>query len=156
VTSTVSRGSTFRVYLPASEGISPPREKQVQRIVGGRENVLIVDDEKDNLGVLKEILLTLGYRVIAAEGGREAIDIYREKKDIIDLVITDMVMPEVDGGEVFDAIREINPQARVILCSGYSIESGTQAVIDRGCNGFIQKPFSIDELSRKLRDVLDK
>ena len=155
MTSAVGRGSTFNIHLPAAEGPSPAREKQVSDIVGGRENILIVDDEKDNLDVLKEILLTLGYRVLTAEGGREAIEIYRQKKDIIDLVITDVVMPGTDGGEVFDAVRNLNPDAKVILCSGYSIEDGAREIMDKGCRGFIQKPFRIDELSQKLRDALD-
>ncbi|MGD9251411.1 MAG: response regulator, partial [Desulfobacterales bacterium] len=85
----------------------------------------------------------------------EALDLYEQKKDEIDLVILDMIMPGMGGGETYDRLKAIGGDAGVLLSSGYSINGQAQEILDRGCNGFIQKPFAIEALSRKLREVLD-
>jgi len=90
-----------------------------------------------------------------AGSGQDAIAVYMVKKEKIDLVILDMVMPGISGGETFDRLREINPAVRVILSSGYSINGQAQNIMDRGCNGFLQKPFRIEQLSAKVRQALD-
>jgi CheY-like chemotaxis protein len=123
--------------------------------VRGTETILLVDDEKMILEVSRELLESLGYRVYAAGSGREAVAVYMEKKGEIDLVILDMVMPGMSGGETFDRLREINPEIKVLLASGYSIEGQAQDILGRGCNGFIQKPFKREELSRSVREVLE-
>jgi len=76
------------------------------------------------------------------------------KKGLIDLVILDMVMPGMGGGAAFDALRAINPAVKIILSSGYSVDGVARTILDRGCNGFIQKPFLLAELSRKIREIL--
>jgi len=114
-----------------------------------------VDDEKMVLEVSKELLEFLGYRVYAAGSGQEAIAVYMEKQKEIDLVLLDMILPGISGGEVFDRLREINPGIKVLLSSGYSIEGQAQEIMDRGCNGFIQKPFQLENLSQKVREMLD-
>ena len=86
---------------------------------------------------------------------RKGLAIYEEKRDEIDLVILDMVMPGISGGETFDRLRESNPDIRVLLCSGYSINGQAQNILDRGCNGFIQKPYKMSHLSQKIRELLD-
>jgi CheY-like chemotaxis protein len=101
------------------------------------------------------LLENLGYQVLSAQGGNEALEIYRLRKDEIDLVLLDMVMPGMSGSETFDAIKAINPDAKVILSSGYSINGQAQKIIDRGCSGFVQKPYSMKDISTKLRHVLD-
>ena len=103
-----------------------------------------------------EVLKTLGYRVLAARGGREAIEIYRQKAGEIDMVILDMIMPEMGGGRVFDAMQAVNPSVKVLLASGYSLNGQAAQILSRGCGGFIQKPFSIIDLSKKIREILDK
>ena len=124
-------------------------------IATGTETILLVDDEKMVLEVSKEMLESLGYRVYAFRSGQEAIAFYMEKQKEISLVILDMLMPEMSGGETFDRLREINPDVKVLLCSGYGIDGKAQTVMARGCDGFLQKPFRMEELSHKIRKMLD-
>ena len=148
-------GTTFHIHLPASEK-SVVKEKTVSgAILKGTETILLVDDEKMVLEVSKEILESLGYRVFAAGSGQEAIGVYMEKKGRIDLVILDMIMPGMSGGETFDRLREIHPGIAVLLSSGYSVNGQAQEILDRGCRGFLQKPFTTEILSKKIRETLN-
>ncbi len=149
-------GTTFTIYLPASERESEVEKPVDQAIRRGAETILLVDDEPAILSVSRQMLESLGYRVTTAAGGREALRLYGDKGTEIDLVIVDMVMPELSGGETFTRLRELNPSVRVILSSGYSLNGQAQEILNRGCDGFIQKPFNLQELSRKIRDVLDR
>ena len=108
------------------------------------------------IDVGREILKTLGYQVLLARGGKEAIEVYKANKDRIDMVILDMIMPDMGGGETYDLLKEINPQIKVLLSSGYSIDGQAQEIMERGCNGFIQKPFDVKQLSAKIRKTLKK
>ena len=107
------------------------------------------------LEVSSEMLESLGYRVCEAGSGQEAIAVYMEKQKEIDLVLLDMIMPGISGGETFDRLREINSGIKVLLSSGYSVEGQAQTIMDRGCNGFLQKPFQLEKLSRKVREMID-
>ena len=156
VNSEPGRGTTFYIYLPASEKEVAKAGEAAERILKGTETILLVDDEKTVLSVSKELLKFLGYRVHAAGGGQEAIAVYMEKRGEIDLVILDMIMPGISGGETFDRLREIDPAIKVLLASGYSIEGQAQEILDRGCNGFLQKPFHLEKLARKVREVLSR
>ena len=120
----------------------------------GREGVLLVDDEDIILEVAKEILGKLGYIVLIAKSGKEAIEIYKDNQDSIDIVILDMVMPGMSGGDTYDQLKEINPDIKTLLSSGYSISGQASKILERGCNGFIQKPFNLRDLSIKLRKIL--
>ncbi|MBW1744720.1 MAG: response regulator, partial [Deltaproteobacteria bacterium] len=93
--------------------------------------------------------------VLAAKGGREALEIYRKNQDDIDIVVLDMVMPGMGGGEAFDRLREINPNVRVLLASGFAVDGEATQILERGCNGFIQKPFNMNELSEKMEEILN-
>jgi PAS domain S-box-containing protein len=154
VVSAPGQGTTFTVYLPASGKEVVGETAPTETIAGGRETILLVDDEQMILEVSRELLDSLGYRVYAAAGGQEAIALYRERKDEIDLVILDMIMPGLSGGETFDRLHEINPDIKVLLASGYSVSGEAEQILARGCNGFLQKPFQIEKLSRKIREVL--
>ena len=123
-------------------------------MIRGSETILLVDDESVIADVGGKMLKRLGHQVIFARDGKEALDIYGKEKDRIDLVILDMIMPEWDGGKTFDKLKEINPDLKVLLSSGYSINGQAQSILDRGCNGFIQKPFSMNELSQQIRKAL--
>jgi len=97
----------------------------------------------------------LGYKVLIARSGKEAIEVYEENKERIDIVLLDMIMPDMSGGETYDRLKDINPKVRVLLSSGYSIDGQATDILDRRCNGFIQKPFKMKELSQKMREILD-
>jgi CheY-like chemotaxis protein len=98
----------------------------------------------------------MGYRVLLAGDGREAVEVYGKNRDVIDIVILDMVMPTMGGGEAYDRMKEINPKVKVLLSSGYSIDGKATEIMDRGCNGFIQKPFTMQELSIRIGKLLEE
>ncbi|MBU4286732.1 MAG: response regulator, partial [Proteobacteria bacterium] len=151
------KGATFNIYLPASEKeISITKKRSADEITKGLETILLVDDEDMIIDVGKDMLREMGYKVLVARSGEEAIEVYKKHKDIIDLVIVDMIMPRMDGGEVYDKMKEVNPDVRVLLASGYSIASQAKEILKRGCNGFIQKPFNINDLSQKIMEILEK
>jgi PAS domain S-box-containing protein len=149
-------GATFRIYLPASGKAVVEEVDSVTEPFKGDETVLLVDDEQVIIEVGQEILKALGYTVLVATSGYEALKIFRRKKDAIDFVILDMVMPGLSGGETFDQLKTIKPDVRVLLCSGYSFSGQAAEILERGCSGFIQKPFKLNELSAKLREILDQ
>jgi CheY-like chemotaxis protein len=155
VDSEPGHGTTFAIYLPASEKEVVKEKTAAGTIARGTETILLVDDEKMVVEVTRELLESLGYRVYATGSGQEAIAVYMEKRNKIDLVILDMIMPGISGGDTYDRLKEINPDVRVLLSSGYSIDGEAQTIVDRGCNGFLQKPFQLENLSRKVREILD-
>ena len=152
------KGSTFNIYIPASI------QKDAREVYTnaddsfdtslGTETILLVDDETMILDVAGDMLRTMGYTVLTASDGPTALEMYRQNLSEIDLVILDMVMPDMSGGELFDEIKTISPDARVLLSSGYSLNGQASSIIERGCDGFIQKPFTIGDLSRQLRGIL--
>jgi two-component system cell cycle sensor histidine kinase/response regulator CckA len=156
VNSRKGRGTTFSIYLPASEKRVSKPVKGGEQAIKGTETILLVDDEETVLDLGAQMLEQLGYTVLEANGGAEAIEIYKTRRDDIDLVMLDMIMPEISGGEVCIAIKEINPDVRVLLSSGYSIEGQASAILKRGCDGFIQKPFSVERLSMSVGEILGK
>jgi two-component system cell cycle sensor histidine kinase/response regulator CckA len=156
VDSKKGHGTTFSIYLPASDIEGTKDKELVTEILKGKEGILLVDDEDVIIDVGHEILETLGYEVHVARSGREAVDAYAANQDKIDMVILDMVMPDMGGGETFDILKKINPDIKVLLSSGYSINGQAAEILERGCDGFIQKPFNITQLSQKLREILEK
>jgi len=155
VDSTLNKGTTFNVFLPASEKNIVKTQPLNQKTIKGVGTVLLVDDEEMIIDVGSQILENLGYSVLSARSGTEAMEVYQAHQDEIILVILDMVMPDLGGGETFDRLKKINPEIKILLSSGYSINGQASEIMDRGCNGFIQKPFNIRQLSRKIRDVVD-
>ncbi len=149
------QGSTFNIYLPLSRRKASSETTSEDAPVGGSETVLLVDDETMILEVGRAMLEKIGYRVVTAEDGRQAVDAVKRMGEAIDLVILDMIMPGIEAGRAFDLIRQERPAVPVILSSGYSLNGQADAIMKKGCNGFIQKPFSIADLSRKIRSVLD-
>jgi PAS domain S-box-containing protein len=149
-------GTTFNFYLPAIERKIVDEKELAEDILEGSETVLLVDDEDMIIEVGKPILEQIGYNVLIATGGKEALDIYEKNKQEIDIVILDMIMPGIGGGETYDRLKELNPAIKVLLSSGYSINGQATKILERGCDGFIQKPFNVMDLSRKIRGILEK
>jgi two-component system cell cycle sensor histidine kinase/response regulator CckA len=149
------KGASFSIYLPASEKEVVKEKESSEELLKGTETVLLVDDEDMIIDVGKKLLETLGYNVLIARGGREAIEIYNKNKGSVDMVILDMIMPHMSGGETYDHLKQTNPHIKVLLSSGYTINGQASEILDRGCNGFIQKPFNRKALSHKIREILD-
>ncbi len=150
-----NRGTRFEIYLPASRETAEPPQMTVEEFSPGHETVLLVDDEEMIIDVVKRMLEKLGYEALTAMNGAEAIEIYQTHGDRVKLVILDMVMPKVSGGQTFDRLKQINPEIKVILCSGYSIDGQATEILNRGCKAFIQKPFNLKMLSQNIKAVLN-
>jgi CheY-like chemotaxis protein len=155
VESREGEGSTFSILLP----VTPDRVSQGQEkptgVTGGTETVLLIDDEQMILDVGRAMLEHLGYRVIVAHGGAAGVGMLDRGDPPVDLVILDLVMPGMGGGRVFDRIESIRPGLPVLLSSGFSIGGEAEDLLERGCKGFIQKPFTLADLSERVRQVLD-
>jgi PAS domain S-box-containing protein len=156
VISEPGQGTTFEIYLPATEKSVIEEAAAEKKAPGGTETILLVDDEATVMAVARELLEFLGYRVYCAGSGQEVVAIYHDRKDEIDLVILDMIMPGISGAETFDRLREIDPKINVLLSSGYSIDGKAREILERGCNGFLQKPYQLAQLAREVRACLDK
>ena len=149
-------GTTISIYLPISEKTAHVEAHVEDMIIRGSGNILLIDDEDIIIDVGKPMLEKLGYSVIVAKGGKNAVDVVSKAGVNIDLVILDLIMPDMDGSMTFDAIREIHPKMPIVLSSGYSLKGKATDIMRRGCNAFIQKPFNISELSQMIRKVLDQ
>jgi two-component system, cell cycle sensor histidine kinase and response regulator CckA len=150
-------GTTFTIYLPASGAeVMEEEEKSSSDLVAGEGTILLVDDQEMILNVGRQLLESLGYKVMVAGSGNEALEFYKENRVRIDLVILDMIMPDMGGGETYDKLKGMDPSVKVLLASGYSIDGQATEILERGCDGFIQKPFNITDLSQKLRKILNR
>lgn len=155
VSSHVGKGSTFSFFLPGAFSAEPALEKNDQRrLVNGRERILLVDDEEMVTDVASQMLATLGYTVQSASSGRDALELYAAEGSQVDLVILDLIMPGMSGYKTFDRLKQMNPDVKVLLSSGYSLPEEANAIIEQGNSGFIQKPYNINDLSQKVREVL--
>jgi two-component system cell cycle sensor histidine kinase/response regulator CckA len=119
-----------------------------------KETVLLIDDDEMVVDVGELILNNSGYDVVSAKSGKEAIDVYKENHGRIDMVILDMILPDMGGGDTYDRLKEINPETKVLLTSGYDKDYQGGDIMERGCDGFIQKPFNMNELLEKIRGIL--
>ena len=156
VESEKGKGSMFTIYLPASsQELKGDKEDKEQKITRGTETVLIIDDEEMVLDIGATILEELGYTVLKALDGRQALAFFEENRERIDLIILDMIMPGMGGSEIFEELKNIRGDIKVLLSSGYSNDGEASELMSRGCDGFIQKPFSIAAFSRIIREILD-
>ncbi|MFN3286237.1 MAG: PAS domain S-box protein, partial [bacterium] len=155
VDSEVGRGTAVRMYLPVASGAAEPEEAGEAEVDGGAgETILVVDDEEPLCNLLRDVLTRRGYRVLVATDGQEALRLYQEHAGRIDLVILDMTMPGLSGTQTFDALRALDPRARILLTSGYTQERAARDAVARGAKGFLQKPFLISELAARVREAL--
>jgi two-component system, cell cycle sensor histidine kinase and response regulator CckA len=149
-------GTTFKIYFPTVAEERDSETPAIERpIRGGNETILLVDDE-EALRDLGTILLTrFGYEVVTANDGIEALEIYQREKDRIALILLDLIMPEMDGKQCLGEILRVNPNAKVVLASGYS-EAGPAISATAGAKGYIQKPYDMRQLLTTVRDILDR
>jgi PAS domain S-box-containing protein len=151
------KGTIFKIYLPLIMSTAEEAmETEVPPIKGGTETVLVAEDDADVRELIKEVLDSFGYKVIEAQDGEDAVKVYNENKDKVQLLILDVIMPKKNGKDVYDEIRQIRPHIRAIFTSGYNEDVIHKKGILEGGLDFISKPISIDTLLRKVRDVLDK
>ena len=154
VESRVKEGTCFTVLLPASQKKIVSDVKLSVETQTGTDTILLVDDEPMITEVGKEMISMLGYDVVTASSGVDALKIVRTQNKRIDLFIIDMIMPQMSGGELFDKLKSLDPDIKIMLSSGYSLDGEAREIINRGCKGFIQKPFTISHLGEKIRDAL--
>jgi len=156
INSSPDAGSRVRVYLPLAAGDEDqPRPVAGDDLPRGDESLLLIDDEPSILRVAERLLTRAGYTVVSAEGGRRGLELYRQRGSEFSLVILDMMMPELSGPEVYQALVELDPKVRVLLSSGYSRQGEAEALLEQGVAGFVQKPYAVATLSHAVRNVLD-
>ncbi len=158
VSSEVNSGTVFTVLLPRAEEYSPPESrprKGSEPVVGGSERILLIEDESAVGEVGADILADLGYRADIARNGREAIERLAETSIPYDLVILDLNMPRLGGRAAFDRIKELFPELKVLVCSGYSASMLDDGKFATEIDGFIQKPYELSDIAEKIRSILD-
>ena len=157
VSSEVNEGTSFEIFLPESDKSSVEKNScAIGHFAEGRETVLIVDDEAPVLEICGEMLKRLGYNVITADKGTDALIQFEAGKDDIDLVVLDLIMPGMRGEEVYDHLVDLKPNIRVLLASGYALEKQVWKFPSSNAVGFIQKPYSVTDLSEKVRQLLSE
>ncbi len=119
------------------------------------KTVLLVDDEEIVIGVGKQMLEKLGFSVLTAENGKEALEVYKNNQNDIDLIILDMILPDMGAADIYDGLRSINPAIKVLLSSGYGVDHKINELLSHGCCGFIQKPFNMKGLSEKIDEIFN-
>ncbi len=155
VYSEVGRGSTFRVYLPLGQEAEAVRTvSRTLESFANKARVMVVDDEVLVKQIAGDMLKSLGYQVYTFESGRAAVDYYSDHWRDIDVVLLDMIMPDLNGRDAYAAMKAINPGVKVVLSSGYSMNRSVQEVIDAGAHGFLQKPFLMNDLAIKIAQAI--
>jgi CheY-like chemotaxis protein len=146
------KGTTFKLLLPAvASSVPDEAAAQPQPMSRGTGNLLIVDDEEAVRGVVARMCSNMGFEVFTATDGVHALDVYKEKANRIDAVLLDLTMPHMDGEETFREVRRMNPDAFVLLMSGFNEQEAMGRFVGKGLAGFIQKPFTPEQLREKLR-----
>jgi two-component system, cell cycle sensor histidine kinase and response regulator CckA len=155
VYSEMGRGSSFRVYLPASQSVRERPHKATATEVphGNGELLLVVDDEVSILEVTKTSLESSRYRVVTAQDGTEALALYSQFGDDIKVVLTDMMMPDLDGAATIRALRRINPRVKIITATGLEV-GGKVNNVSAKVEAFLPKPYTREKLLRTIADVL--
>ncbi len=151
------KGTTFDIFFPASRSEiqqTSQQDSNFDDLIMGEGTILLVDDEKSILDLCGKLLNRLGYKTIKCDSGIKAVETYMRMGSDISMVLLDMTMPAMSGGETYDRLKEINPDVLVLLASGYAINDEAQKILNRGCSGFIQKPFTITDLSKKIYETL--
>jgi two-component system, cell cycle sensor histidine kinase and response regulator CckA len=155
IESQIGRGTSVCIYLPVVHELE---EKKAQRVhkepLKGNGTILLIEDEVAVIAALRKLLERLGYHVLEAETGKEAIRLARAYDGEIDLAILDVFLPDMNGNKVYPLLKEFRPDLKVLVFSGYSLDGPAQEILDAGAHGFLQKPVSIEVLSGKLKELL--
>lgn len=154
VFSEVGRGTTFEIHLAATEAEPKPRRGSEPPLLTGAETVLLIDDEPVVVTVTQKMLERLGYRVLTATDGEEAVQLARSFDDDIHLAILDMGMPVMSGAEAYPLLMKAKPSMKVVVCSGYEQDKAAQALLDAGASAFVQKPFGFGDLASAVGEAL--
>jgi signal transduction histidine kinase/CheY-like chemotaxis protein len=154
VKSAKEEGTIFMLYFKASSSPVLRQEEKLLQAHNGTATILLIDDEQRVLEAGQHMLSALNYNVLSANSGKEAISIYQTHRDSIDLIILDIIMPEMSGEDTFNSLKVINPEAKVLLCSGNSIQGQAERLLNQGCRGFMQKPFDLYKLSEEIVKIL--
>ena len=142
------KGAIFNIYIPASEKEVILDKGLSGEVIKGTETVLLVDDEDMIIDLGKAMLEALRYNLFLAGSSRETMEIYKKNRERINVVLLDMIMPEMGGSEIYDQLKAIKSDIKVLLSSCYSINGLAKITLAKGCDGFIQKPFSLRDLSQ--------
>lgn len=159
IDSKVNEFTGVYVYLPVKEEIVmdvavAKKQEKKKKPKKAKPTVLVVDDEYNIRAMIKEIMEMNGYEVLTAGNGRDGVDLYQRHKGKIDLVILDMVMPVMDGRTTFIEIKNINPKQKILIISGYSQKEDLDEILRKGAVGFMRKPFQLDEIVKKIKEIL--
>jgi PAS domain S-box-containing protein len=160
VDSELGKGTVVKIYLPAisaqsrEQGAKAGTQPEVE-LAMGEGTILVIEDEEPLVELFRQVLERLGYRVLQARTGKEAVELAKTFDGQIDLALLDIKLPDMDGGRVYPLIMEARPDLKVVVCSGYSIDGPARAILDAGAEGFIQKPFSIAAFAEKIKEVLE-
>jgi len=168
VSSRHGEGTTFNIYIPASDRKLKKKITASGKVIKGKGTILLIDDEDIIISIGSQLLEMMGYNVITAENGRQGIEIFKKRYEsydkkklpdprytLPDLVILDMIMPDINGQEVYDRLKKIKPDVKVLLSSGYGRTPAVDDILKRGGDGFVQKPFRIKNLSKAIRKIID-
>ena len=150
------KGTTISLYFPLIEGNLVKPLQKIAKFIKGSGKVLLVDDEEIVIDMASVMLKDIGYKVVTKKDGVEALKYYRRYWKTVDIVLLDMVMPEMGGKETFAEMKKINPKVKCILSSGYSINGEAQTILDDGVLDFIQKPYNTVELSVMLNKLINE
>lgn len=159
VESRPGEGAVFKICLPVSAQAAASREAydsgDIDEMPRGEETILFVDDEDEVVSLGSKFLKRLGYEALVARNGLEAVELFRLYKDQISLVVLDLIMPVMGGKQAFAELKKIRPDIKVLVSTGYTVDTEVEALLGKGCDGTIQKPFSMHKFSRVLRQILD-
>jgi CheY-like chemotaxis protein len=148
--SETDKGTAVHVYFPAAEGAAADKTEPETEA----ETILVVDDEPEILSLLKEMIVRMGFNVLTAVSGHNALDIFRQGKDEIRAVILDIQMPDMDGKKVFEEMKQLEPDVKVLISSGYDQKSAFSELGSGEPDGFIQKPYGFTALRKKIIEIL--
>lgn len=156
IDSVLNKGTSINIFLPAFNIQKNDLNKQKIDFeeIKNDSTILIIEDEESVLDMLKKLVEKIGYRVLSAKNGKEAIDLVKHFEGQIDLALLDIILPDIDGKEIFKTIKKIRPQLKVIVCSGYEFNGTAKEILEQGADNFIQKPFKKAEFSKIIRTVL--